>query len=257
MSNSGSRMLAHGIEARSIVVFAAAVLLLGAVALQFARWRNAQAGDIVTELRPLGLARRIPAEIDGWIVRDDPLGPTEFLQTAVEKTLNFDDVINRTYRKGNLSFGVYVAYWSPGRMPVQKVASHTPDRCWSENGWRCEEMRAGERLSTREGELRPAYWRLFSTPVAASARQYVLYWHIVGDELYDYGDGFNRRPDPLKWWRETVHYAIKGSVEQYFFRLTSNRPFEEILQDPGFQEVLSSLAKLGLSEAAQATEDKS
>ncbi len=66
--------------------------------------------------------------------------------------------------------------------------------------------------------------------------------------MYDYGDGFNQRPDPLRWWRETVHYALKGSADQYFIRLTSDRPFEEIWQDPGFQEVLTSLAKLGLAE---------
>lgn len=44
-----------------------------------------------------------------------------------------------------------------------------------------------------------------------------------------------------------MHYAIKGSAEQYFIRLTSDRPLAEIESDPGFQEVLGALAGLGLA----------
>jgi hypothetical protein len=233
-------------KARSAILVAAGLLLVAALALQFLRLRNIKNGDTATAARPLGLAKILPANAAGWVVRDEPLGATEFVRSEVEKTLNYDDVVNRTYRKGDRSFGLYVAFWAAGRMPVQKVASHTPDRCWSENGWKCEQMRAGDRLPLGNGELKPAYWRLFSAPGANGLRQYVLYWHLVDGELYDYGDGFNRRPDPLKWWRETLHYAIKGSADQYFIRLTSDRPFEEIQSDPGFQQVLAGLAQLGL-----------
>lgn len=190
--------------------------------------------------------RTVAQNPNGWSGRDEPLGPNEFVLTAVEKNPNYDDVVNRIYRRSGDSFGLYAAYWSPGRMPVQKVASHTPDRCWSENGWTCESLRAGEQVPWQDGTLKPAYWRLFATPGSASAKQYVLYWHLVGGELYDYGTGLNRKPNPIQWWRETVHYALKGSADQYFIRLTSDWPFEEIWQDPGFQEVLSALAKLGL-----------
>ena len=230
-----------------IWLVAAGVLVAGLV-LQGLRIRNVKEGDTAAEAKPVGLAEKIPLRVDGWIAADEPLGPTEFMQTAVQKNLNYDDVVNRIYRKGSRSFGIYAAYWSAGRMPVQKVASHTPDRCWSENGWKCEQLRSGERVPLAGGELKPAYWRLFSTPGGSSARQYVLYWHLVGDELYDYGEGLNRRPNPARWWRETLHYAIKGSAHQYFIRLTSDRPFEEIQDDPGFQQVLSALAKLGLGE---------
>ncbi|MBW7896402.1 MAG: hypothetical protein H3C27_14940 [Opitutaceae bacterium] len=51
----------------------------------------------------------------------------------------------------------------------------------------------------------------------------------------------------MKWWRDTLHYAIEGSAEQYFIRLTSDRPFAEIESDPGFREVLGALAGLGLA----------
>ncbi len=230
---------------RILWVFAGAVLL-GGILLQGLSLRNVSDGEVGTEARPVGLAVAIPGALTGWMGQDEPLGATELMKSAVEKTLNYDDVVNRTYRRGDLIVGVYAAYWSAGRMPVQKVASHTPDRCWSENGWTCSELRSNERVGGGDAVLRPANWRLFLAPGANCEKQYVLYWHLVGSELYDYGDGFNRRPDPLKWWRDTVHYAVKGSAEQYFIRLTSNRSFEELRGDPGWEEVLGALAKLGL-----------
>ncbi|GIL14609.1 MAG: hypothetical protein BroJett038_33290 [Chloroflexota bacterium] len=231
---------------RNVIWGATALVLVAGLTLQFARIRDIKSGDTTSEARPIGLGERVPLRPTGWAGRDEPLGPNEFIQTAVEKNLNYDDVLNRIYRSASGAFGLYAAYWSPGRMPVQKVASHTPDRCWSENGWTCEALRAGEQVPWREGVLKPAYWRIFTPPANQGARQYVLYWHLVGGELYDYGIGFNRKPNPIQWWRETVHYALKGSADQYFIRLTSDRPFEVIWQDPGFQEVLSALAKLGL-----------
>jgi hypothetical protein len=225
----------------------ALVILIAAFGLQWVPLRNVKDGDTQSALRRIDLATRLPKTTQGWESVEEPLGPTEFLQTAVEKTLNYDDMVNRVYRKGDRRFGLYVAYWSPGRMPVQKVASHTPDRCWSENGWACEALRIERDLKAGDQSLLPARWRLFRPPANAGAKQYVLYWHLVGGELYDYGEGFNQRLSPVQWWRETLHYAVKGSSDQYFVRLMSAQPLEELRADAGFQEILRALAELGLA----------
>lgn len=223
------------------------IVLAAALGLQCVRLGNVKDGDTLSPVRHIQLGTTLPKAVSGRDSVDEPLGPTEFLQTAVEKSLNYDDMVNRVYRSGARSFGVYVAYWSPGRMPAQKVASHTPDRCWSESGWTCEAMRIDDRIKVGDQLLLPARWRLFRPPVEGGAKQYVLYWHLVGGDLYDYGDGFNQRPDPLKWWRDTVHYALKGSSEQYFIRIMSAQALEELQGDVGFQEVLGALATLGLA----------
>ena len=224
------------------------LLISGGVALQFARVRNVKKGDTQMAASPVGLNEKVPTHLSGWSGRDEPLGPNEFMQSAVEKNLNYDDYVNRIYERRGRSVGIYVAYCKAGRMPVQKVASHTPDRCWTENGWVCDDARYPELVSTGETTLKPAYWRIFYPPGATgeSAKQYVLYWHLVGDELYDYGEGFNQRANPIQWWRDTLHYAIKGSAEQYFIRLTSNVPFDQIQDDLGYQELLEALSALGL-----------
>jgi len=216
--------------------------------VQFVRIRNVKDGDTTALVRPVDLANRFPVRLAGWETRDEPLGANEMVRTAVERTLNYDDYVYRLFRKGETAFGIYVAYWAPGRMPVQKVASHTPDRCWTENGWECEEMRFAETIKTGEISLRPAQWRIFRAPGPNAQKEYVVYWHLVGKRLYDYGNRFNARPDLVKWWRDTVAYAMSGSDAQYFIRITSNRPFQELVDDPAFFTVIGCVADLGLRE---------
>lgn len=228
-----------------LTVLGLCVLLLG-VALQWLNVRDIKEGDRSAEARPVKLGERLPRAFAGWSGRDEALGPNEVTRSTVERTLNYDDCVYRIFERGDKEVGVYVAYWAPGRMPLQKVASHTPDRCWTENGWLCEEMRSGEMLSAGPVRLMPAQWRRFVPPSSSSPQQFVVYWHLVGDRLYDYGTRFNARPDLVKWWRDTLDYAYSGSEAQYFIRVTSNRPFEELKDEPAWQEILAALARLGL-----------
>lgn len=229
---------------RFLFVFVACILL-GGVTLQFLRVRNVKDGEAGGGVAAGELIKRLPVVAGAWQGRVEPLGPSEFVSEQAEKILNFDDYAYLIYRQGNRTLGVYVAYWQAGRMPTHKVASHTPDRCWTENGWKCDEMRFGVAANYGAVALKPAQWRRF-TPPGGSGTQYVLFWHLVGDELYDYGDRFNATPHPLKWWRDSMAYAIKGSQPQYFIRLTSDRPLEELLGDPDLAPVLEALAGMGL-----------
>ncbi len=94
--------------------------------------------------------------------------------------------------------------------------------------------------------LNDAQWRIFEPPGGLGPKEYVLFWHLVGSQLYDYGDRFNATPAPVQWWRDTVKYAFSGSDAQYFIRVTSNRDFGELAGDPAWQRLLTALAELGL-----------
>ena len=192
------------------------------------------------------LDRAVPLILPGgWTGTEMPLGTNEFISNEVEKVLNYDAVLNREFSRGGETFGVYVAYWGAGKMPTRLVASHTPDRCWTENGWRCLAMKFKQPEIFEGAVLQPAEWRLFEPPLGGSPT-YVLYWHLVEGHVYDYGNRFNNVPSPLLWWKDAVQQAVLGSREQYFIRLTSNEPLENLWSDPGFTEVLRGLEQLGL-----------
>lgn len=221
-------------------------VLLGAVILQFVRVRDASAGDSNSPRRSDYFVGRLPVSLPGWSVRDLPLGETELVQGQVAAILNLDAFVFREYSRGAVRFAVYSAYWRPGRMPVSRVVSHTPDRCWTENGWTCESMVFSERWqSPTVGELHPAQRRVFRSP--AGGLEHVAFWHLVNGQRFDFGNRFSAFTDPKMWIRQTVAYAVMGSGEQCFIRVTSNRPFEELATDPGWQEVMRALGRLGLA----------
>ena len=195
--------------------------------------------------RPPHLERAIPSDAPGWSGRDVPLGANEFLSSEAEKVLNFDEVVNREFTRGGEKFGVYVAYWSAGKMPTQVVASHTPDRCWTENGWHCTAMRFRQDRNFDGAPLQPAEWRTFEPPEGGPPT-YVLYWHLVGGQAQDFGSRFSEIPDPVRWWEGVVRQAVSGQGEQYFIRVTASEPLEELWRDPGFAAVFRSLVRLGL-----------
>jgi hypothetical protein len=182
---------------------------------------------------------------------------------AALKTLNLDDYVFRLYRNGGRTFTVYAAYWAPGKMPTRLVASHTPDRCWTENGMRCVDLRFKQTYEVKGRPLLPAEYRVFVPGGAAPAgdgrdstsehpsqrttrRTYVVYWHTVEGKLYDYGERFNAIPHPWLWWKDVVAQAAYGSREQLFVRVAMEIPMEELWLDPGVQELLKSVANLGL-----------
>lgn len=218
-----------------------ALALAAAVGLQFGRLLRE-----TPHPRDVRLAEAVPASIPGWTGRDLPLGPSEFIAGEVEKVLNYDQVLYREFTRGGQTFGVYVAYWGPGKMPTRFVASHTPDRCWTENGWHCVEMRFKQAEAFDGRTLQPAEWRLFEPPEGGRPT-YVLYWHLVDGKVYDYGSRFSAVPEPVRWWKDAVQQVLSGSREQFFIRLTSNEPVENLWKDPGVASVMRSLERLGLS----------
>jgi len=214
----------------------------------------------------LRLAELIAKSASDWVVTDEPIGMTEAVSEAALKTLNLDDFVYRRYRRGGVSFTVYAAYWAAGKMPTRLVASHTPDRCWTENGMRCVDLKFKQTYEVKGRPLLPADWRVFVSggggaplpqaqgqgrtteggELSGEPRTHVVYWHLVEGKLYDYGDRFNAVPHPLLWWKDTLEQATYGSREQLFVRVAAEVPLEQIWSDPGFQDVMESVAKLGL-----------
>lgn len=219
------------------------LVLIAAVALQFVNL----AGEPPIP-RPAHLGEYVAPAPEGWRSRELPLGPNEFLQEQVEKILNFDEVAHREYSRDGARFTVYIAYWGPGRMPTRLVASHTPDRCWTENGWTCVEMRFKEAHKLGDVALQPAEWRLFKSPSGQQTN--VLFWHLVDGRIYDFGSRFTAIPDPVRWWKDAIRQAFRESSEQYFVRVTSNVSFAQLWEDRGFQRVMQGLAELGLAVPA-------
>ena len=220
------------------------LLLAVCSSLQMCHNVNPQTTTIAREAK-LGL---LPSTIIGWKSQELPLGLTEQDARTAESVLNLEKHVYREFRKDKYIITLYAAYWGYGRMPTQLVALHTPDRCWTENGWNCIEMRFNERITAGVNTLKPAQWRRFTSQYPSHNGQYVLYWHLVGGKIYNYGERFNMVPSVWLWWRDATLNLINQSPEQYFIRLTSNHPFGDYSDEKGWNEIIMSLASIGLVE---------
>jgi hypothetical protein len=230
------------------VLIAAITLLLGAVGIQFARgfWRKA-------EINKGARLELMPRALPGWTVAEVPLGATEAVSSATKSTLRFTDVLNREYTHGRVRLGIYIAYWESGKQPRRWVTGHTPDHCWSTQGWSCAEMRFNETVSAKTiPSLSAAQFRHFKTP--AQQDVYVLYWALMGSAPYDFGNRFNDHPSMTRWWRDAIDDVIHGYSEQYFIRITSNVPFAEVWAQPGVGQIVQALTSLGLGVNASGTD---
>ncbi len=208
----------------------ALIVLMAGIALQFRGC--AMEPDPV----PPPLAETISASTAGWTAEDMAIAETEEMKRAVGELLNFDDAIFRSYRKGGWQFDVYAAYWRPGKMSERLVAGHSPDVCWVAAGWKPLSREApAERNWAAEG----AQYRVFGDN--AGRPRNVVFWHVSGGRAVDYGGGVP------PWWTifsDLKTHGLKQRRSQYFVRVSANVPWDELVADAGFFEVMRSVRSL-------------
>jgi hypothetical protein len=189
----------------------------------------------------------LPEKLPGWNVEELPVGPTEVDRTSISRRLNYDQLVFRQYNSAKGSFSLYAAYWGPQKMSPNLVGGHTPDRCWVLCGWNCEKSSFSWKSRLGDQELFPAQYRLFRN--AAGQIQHVIYWHLVGGKPFEGNFRIDGSRSLMAYGKSILLHHVGGNTEQFFIRLNSERPFEEIWDDPGFHCLMESLARLGLAES--------
>ncbi|MFZ5494025.1 MAG: exosortase/archaeosortase family protein [Verrucomicrobiota bacterium] len=182
----------------------------------------------------------LPASAEGWrvVTSDDLYRFSDILRTEflAERTYL------RTGETGDITqLTVYVAYWPVGQASVSQVASHTPDACWPGAGW-ASATGAGRRqtLSLPGLQLAPAEYRLFQT--ARGQIQHVWFWHIFDGRVIDYRDPYSLSA----LLQIALQYGFHRQGSQYFVRVSSNRPWDELAAEPLVRDILASLDRIGL-----------
>lgn len=218
-----------------------AVLFLS-VGIQVAAYINET--PVVENTNP-PLEKAIPESLPGWETTELDLGPTESVTEASERILNLDDFVHRRYSSPRGSFSVYVAYWGPGKMPIRLVSQHTPDRCWTENGWTCTDRRFNVQKFVGGEELQPAQWGEYAIQEFENES---YFWHVVnGEAKWFAGESMNTRTTVGSFVTDLRNFTFNKKPDQYFVRIVSQQSLDELWQLPGFQRVMADLADLCLA----------
>lgn len=233
----------------SIVIVLGALVLALAIGWQFARG-NAVA-PAMARLPAKSLVGLLPDNDPAWRVEKLQLGATEFETEYALRALQCDDYVYNRYVKGDKWFSVYVAYWSPGKMPVYYVARKTPDACWPRAGMECVAAQFGVPLQVAELTMQPAQVREFKGRFAIDTRDvHVLFWLLVDGKAFNYGTAVDATFSVVRWWRDMLHDITTASKPRiYFVRISANHPVAGLItQEPLLQRIMHQLGKIGLTE---------
>jgi exosortase len=197
--------------------------------------------------RPVSSVGFEAPELDDWLP-SEALGWKMAASQDIYRFSNIletEELIQRSYGRidesGNLiSITMYIAYWKPGQSAVSSVASHTPDACWPGAGWKAEETDTRTaQLPLLDRTTETAEYRVFSyhnTP------RHVWYWHSYNRRLIEKLDP--RRP--MQLIASVLRFGVRSDGEQLFVRFSSNRPWDEIQNEPLISEIFAHLKPYGI-----------
>ncbi len=190
------------------------------------------------------IASILPAELSGWDVTDYPIADSEEMQQVVDEALNFDAAIFREYKQNSTTLSVYIAYWKKNKSSFRSVSGHTPDVCWVQGGWKATSFENDYIMNIRANtliSLKPGQRRIYERHDQV---QYVLFWQLLDGEPFSYGT--NGLPPKMAFLTDIITRGFNQKPQQWFIRIASNRPFEELENDEGYRQILGSLEQVGL-----------
>lgn len=224
---------------KKLLLIFAAVILLGGLSLRayFALVPPPEA----TLKEPL--ATILPEELQGWSIRDLDMAESPESSARISDFLNFDDALFRVFERGDTFIGLYIAYWTPGKASYRWAGAHTPDTCWVLNGWTCDDREYSVPFSHEDTRFQPAEFGIYSKDGSA---QNVYFWHLVGGEAFGYEQ--QGTPNIFAALIDIQEHGLNLREEQFFIRLSSNQPLDELKQMAGFDAILDGLAAIGLAQ---------
>ena len=182
-----------------------------------------------------------PASLPGWDIEDHDLAETPESAARIEDRLLLDDALFRVYRKGDTFVVLYIAYWTPGKVPYRYAGAHTPDTCWVQAGWTCTDRAYKVPFEIGGQAYDPAEFGIYERDGSV---QKVYFWHLIGGEAYGYEQqDMHNIFGALQDIRE---YGLNLRQEQFFIRLSSNKNLEALKAIDGFEAIAGCLAELGL-----------
>lgn len=195
--------------------------------------------------RPLpDFKTHLASNLEDWTWEDRPPSDSEAVLDAIEDMLDYDESLYRVYQNGDTIVTLWAAYWSPGKTDMKSVVSHQPEICWVAGGWEVKESRENVELEIPGLELKSGRYRLMSKNERSDT--HIVFWHLIGGNSIKLSAKSVNLGRNLQIVQQLGIRGLRDRSEQYFFRITSNRPFEDLDSDPDFRRILESLAQYGL-----------
>lgn len=198
------------------------------------------------------LSEILPEEIPGWSSHAVPLSSTPNGEERVLDVLKLDDYFSREYVNGDTRVMVYAAYWLPRSQPYSSVAIHNPDSCWVIAGWDIIEREVGCLDPIAGFPLKQYEWGIYEKN---GQETHVMFWHLLGGEPNEHIDKMVWTESGADSFKRQFYFVfnlfqmgLDLGRDQLFLRISANKPFEELEDDPDFVRILDQLSVLGITK---------
>ena len=198
------------------------------------------------------ISNLIPSKIDGWTYEDYDLANSEESSDRIASFLNLDDSLYRIFRNGNTHVGIYVAYWTPGKVSYRWAGAHTPDTCWVVNGWERLDRKFSVPFTANNITLKNAEFGVYEKDKRI---ENVYFWHLVGGEPFGYAQ--KEIPNIFGALLDIKKYGLNLRQEQFFIRLSSNKSLKDLNLIDGFDLIMKGLSRLNLAHPRKTAIKKS
>ena len=187
------------------------------------------------------LIELLPPADSEWKSEIMPLADSVESQKRIANILNYDEAVYAHYYGPNecrVSF--YMAYWAPGTSTPRQVASHIPDVCWVNAGWKVKPI---PEFSTQESDsiaIRSAQRRVF---IIHDRIEYVWFWHLDGGRSVEYDEN------------QTLGVKVRAALdrkflkrkEQILIRISSNRNLNSLIDASPIGNFLGEISKQNIA----------
>lgn len=202
---------------------------LAVVMAGFVAWRTLPGKGEFDRPTP-DLAALLDLDTAGWRQVSNP-GIARFADA-----LNTDILHEETYLRDGVQVTFYMAFWPAGQSSLGSVGLHTPDLCMPGAGWTLlPPPPAMERYPLPDP-------RRFSFEKNIYP-QHVWFWHYYG------GYPVKELPGLYPW--QLAPYLLRRPVSsaaaQWVIRVSSNRPLEQLADEPLLKEFFDRLRTAGLN----------
>lgn len=187
------------------------------------------------------LSELLPKESDlnGWQVRVRRFAESIEMERFTRELLLFDDAVYVDFLRGDMRVSIYLAYWRPGTVSSHWVASHTPDTCWVYGGWQCL-LRDTKSIGR---EMSASFVMEHRTFRLNEQVEHVVFCHLVDGRPQTYV-GVGPLPSRLRDFLDRLNSRQwrRPDTEQFFIRISSNRPLADFAQTSPVQILLQRIA---------------
>ena len=226
-------------NARMLPLWLAALFLFGGIVYSVNR------GIASSHLQAMDGSSPLVTSFHDWMLDGRLQNGPDVPRLSYEALVDCEEYMEGTYEFEDTRVFVTMAFWEQGATETANIQQRVPE-FWLQNEWSMEHSEdqfvLGDNLVY---DLIPGQYRLMKNE---DREQHVLFWHVVD------GVPFRELSEVADTGQSGSQYVLQNANsngEQVLIQLSSNKPYEQIVDEPDFKKLVSRINQFAQLEQSR------